>query len=222
MKYFTPDFLKFFEELESNNHKDWFDANKKRYEKEVKKPFETLVFDLIQLMKTDIPNLMVEPKNCIFRINRDIRFSKDKTSYKTLSSALITEGGRKGKASPGMYVELSAKHVRVYSGVYEADKTQLEDIRYYIANNLESFKKAYSDKEFVKHFGEIRGERNKILPPDLKEIALKEPMIFNKQFYYFSQLPAQQILTDQLAVKLYEIYTKAKPVNEFLTKALGL
>lgn len=221
MKFFTPDFILFFQELEKNNHKDWFTSQKKRYENSVKKPFELLVAEMIKRMKVDFPALTVEPKDCIFRINRDIRFSKDKTPYKTQTSALITEGGRKARNNPGIYLEITAKYVRIYGGIYEAEKNELEDIRYYISNNLTAFKKAYSDKNFIDNFGSIRGEKSKILPPDLKEPAAKEPLIFNKQFYYFSEFKSNILLDDNLVETIYNRFKVSMPITLFLRKALN-
>ena len=78
MRYFSDDFVKFFNELEQNNHKDWFDENRKRYEKEVKAPFKSFVTDfIVEIQKYD-PEIMIKPKDAVFRINRDIRFSNNK------------------------------------------------------------------------------------------------------------------------------------------------
>lgn len=95
MAYFDENFLKFFKSLNKNNHKEWFDKNKSTYEASVKKPFEKLVADLIFKMQKLHPGFQCEVKDAVFRINRDIRFSKDKTPYKTNVSAVICHGGRK-------------------------------------------------------------------------------------------------------------------------------
>ena len=81
MTYFTKDFLDFFKELAANNHKDWFHANKKRYEASVKDPFKVFVQDMIDRAAAKDDRFAGEAKNAIFRINRDIRFSKDKSPY---------------------------------------------------------------------------------------------------------------------------------------------
>jgi len=80
MKYFAPDFLQFFKELAANNNKEWFDANRKRYETNVKKPMEVFVGDALKELYKN-KKLDVKPGECIFRINRDIRFSKDRYSF---------------------------------------------------------------------------------------------------------------------------------------------
>ena len=90
MKYFSSDYLEFFKELAPNNNKDWFDKNRKRYIDSVKEPFKKFVTDLIQEISKVDDEVQIEAKDAIFRINRDIRFSKDKTPYKLNNSAIIS------------------------------------------------------------------------------------------------------------------------------------
>jgi uncharacterized protein (TIGR02453 family) len=97
----------------------------------------------------------LEAKDCIFRINRDIRFSKDKQPYKLQVSAIINPEGKKSKAVNGVYFELGPEKMRVYGGVYEIDKEDLLIAREGIAAAPEKFKKAYQDPKFVKVFGNI-------------------------------------------------------------------
>ena len=125
MAFFTGDFLQFFIDLAPNNNKDWFDLNRKRYENSVKEPFKKFVQHMIdEIAKKDKAFKDIEAKDCIFRINRDIRFSSDKTPYKMNVSAVVAPEGKKSKAVNGVYFELSPEHVRVYGGVYEIDKEE--------------------------------------------------------------------------------------------------
>lgn len=220
MAYFEKDFLDFFTELEKNNNKDWFDQNRKRYEKSVKKPFTAFVQKMIERMQEIDPSILVQPKHCVFRINRDIRFSKDKTPYKTNVSAVIGRGGKKDKTNPTMYFELSPRDVRIYSGVYMMEKEQLYNIRQEIAYSMDEFKKLVADKSFVKTFGEIHGEKNKRLDKDLIESAEKQPLIFNKNFYYFKKFDSKIILKDNLDDILMDTYKVAIPLNNFFQRAL--
>ena len=221
MTYFSPEFAQFFKDLAANNHKEWFDENRKRYEKEVKEPFKKLVEDLIVAMRKDEPELLVEAKDCIFRINRDIRFSKDKTPYKTNVSAVIAPGGRKDMSNPGMYIELGPEKMAVYGGLYQPDKQLLADVRWHIAENADAFKKAYTDKNFVKHYECIRGEQNKRLDKDFLEVAEKEPLLYNKQFYYYEHIPASIYTSDKLLEIILESYYASNPVKEFLRNAVA-
>lgn len=221
MQHFEKDFLDFFKELAANNNKDWFDLNRKRYEKNIKNTFKSFVETIIErLSKHDESLKEVEAKDCIFRINRDIRFSNDKSPYKLHSSAVIGTNGKKSTAGNGIYLELSPEHFRIYGGIYEINKDDLLIIREGIADNLNEFKKLYTEKKFKQYFGEIRGEKNKIIPKHLKEAREKESLIFNKQFYFFTELPAETILNDNLADTIEEVYLVTKPLQDFFTEIL--
>ncbi len=222
MAYFDKDFLKFFKDLAAHNNRDWFHENKKRYEKSVKEPFAVFVQDLINEIKKEDPLLDIEPKQAIFRINRDIRFSKDKTPYKTNISAAIAPGGRKSMNIPGLYIQLDPEHTRIYGGVYQPDKAALEDIRYGIANDMDGFKKIVNSKKFVSHYEEITGEKYKRLPKDWVELAEQQPYLYNKQFYYFAKLAPETAIQDNLMDTVMEYYHAADDIRGFFRNALGV
>ena len=220
MPYFETDFLQFFEELAANNEKSWFDENRARYEKMVKKPFANLVEELIFRVSQFDPDVQIAPKDAIFRINRDVRFSPDKRPYKTTVSAIISPAGRKDKSAPGFYLELSAHRTMLGGGAYFVEKTGLENIRNAIAANPAAFRKLISEKDFVTKYGEIRGETNKRLAADLQAAAEKEPLIFNKQFYFMAELPANLALRNDLADVAIEYFAAAQPIILYLREAL--
>lgn len=220
MAYFSSAYLKFFRELTDNNHREWFHANKKTYDKEVKEPFKAFVQALIDAAGEIDPDIQIDPKDAIFRINRDIRFSKDKSPYKLYNSAVISADGKKEKSRPGgFYVELSANHLRVYQGAYMLDKEPLQFLREQIAENADEFSKLIGEKAFVETYGEIRGDKHKRLPKNLKEAAESQPLIFNKQFYYFTEMPPETILQDDLVDVIMEKYKIGIPLAEFLARA---
>jgi len=219
MKYFDKDFAGFFKDLEKNNNREWFLENKKRYESSVKDPFHHFIEVLIGRLSNFHPLLTLLPKDAIFRINRDIRFSADKTPYKIQSSALISEGGKKDKTKPGFYVQASHNDVRVYSGSHMLDKDQLYSIRSLIAGNLREFNKLISAKNFVSTFGEVLGEKNKRLPPEFASLEEKQPLIANKNFYYFFKYPPSYLTRDDLVDKLLDGYKNALPLNHFFEQA---
>ncbi len=221
MPYFTPAFIDFFHQLEINNDRDWFNANKPLYEKEVKKPFEVFVGDLIDRMQSIDRNILITPKDAIFRIYRDTRFSKDKTPYKTQVSAIISPGGRKDMDYPGMYIELGGKHVRVYSGSYQPDKNQLQQIREKIITEGSRFQNLITDKDFIKHYGEVRGEKYKVLPKEIKAEAENQPVLFNKQFYYFSEWKPDVVMKKDFLDQVMDRYQVARPLTEFMIEALA-
>lgn len=221
MSFFKQDFIDFFIELAPNNNKDWFDLNRKRYENSVKVPFQDFVKHIIQkITETDSSFKDLEPKDCIFRINRDIRFSKDKSPYKMMVSAVVAPHGKKSKSINGVYFELSPEHVRVYGGVYEIDKEDLLIVREGIANNLKQFKALYTDPKFTSVFGTILGEKNKILPKELKAAAEKESLIFNKQWYFYAEFSPEVILQKELDQIILDCFEAGKPIEQFFNKLI--
>ena len=129
--------------------------------------------------------MTITPKDAIFRINRDVRFSKDKSPYKIHMAALISPGGKKDKTTPAMYVQANHKDLRIYSGIHELDREQLYNIRKHISGNLTEFNRLISNKKFHEIFGEIHGEQNKRIDPEFQDSFKKQPLIANKSFYYF-------------------------------------
>ncbi len=218
---FTIDFIEFFKELSANNNRDWFNKHKSRYKSNVEEPFRAFTEMMIGKMHTVQDGLEdLTAKECVFRIYRDVRFSKDKRPYKTHMSALIGPGGRKDRTNPGMYIQFSAEDARLYSGAHMLDKNQLEAIRTAIVRDSAGFKKAYREKKFVDTFGAILGEKNKRLPKGFAEVAADEPLLFNKSFYYFKKWPAEAILNDSFPKELMATYQCAAPMNKFLFEAM--
>ena len=133
----------FLKKLENNNNRDWFAEHKPRFKEAQNnaKAFYGAIQDRLN-MHDEIEKMK------IFRIYRDVRFSKDKTPYKTFVSAIVSRGGRKNRTSPGIYVQFSGEDARVYSGAYELDKNGLQNVRMKIASNLEEFNKLINDRKF--------------------------------------------------------------------------
>ncbi len=221
MAFFKHEFLDFFIELAPNNNKDWFDLNRKRYEDFVKEPFKKFVTHIISKLAENDPSFSeLEAKDCIFRINRDVRFTKDKIPYKMMVSAVVAPNGKKSKAVNGVYFELGPEHLRIYGGVYEIDKEDLLIVREAIAKDIPKFQKAYLNPEFVEVFGELRGDKNKIIPKDLKEAANKEPLIFNKHWYFYTTFKPETILDDNLDEIILNCYKAGRPVELYFNELI--
>ncbi len=221
MKYFTSDYLLFFKELAPNNNKDWFDKNRKRYENSVREPFKVFVDALIDAISKEDTEVHITQKEAIFRINRDIRFAKDKTPYKLNNSAIISKTGRKDKSYPGIYIDFGPEKLGIYGGVFSPDTKQIEKIRNYISNNLSEFEKLISDKNFTKSFGEIKGTQAKRIPKQHKEIGEKQPLIYNKQWYYFVHLSPDIIEQDNVLETIVSYSKTASSLRDFFKKALN-
>jgi len=221
MSHFTEEYHKFFTDLTKNNKKEWFDKNRKVYENHVKKPFWGFVEEMIVRIYADNPDVLINPSEAIFRINRDIRFSKDKTPYKTHMSAIISPGGKKAKEDPGIYFQLGVDGIRLYSGIHLPDKNKLEKMRRTIANSLEEFGSIINDKKFKSKFGEILGEKHKRIPPEFKEAAEKQPLLANKNYYVMATLDESFIINPKLPEIIMEYYFTVKPLLVFFTEALN-
>lgn len=221
MAYFTQDFLDFFKELAANNSKEWFDLNRVRYERSVKRPFSAFVQVLIDRLAQAREEFKdVTPSECIFRINRDIRFSKDKSPYKLMCSAVVSPGGKKSRGAHGIYFELNPEAVRVYGGLYEVDKDDLYNLREGLANNLEEFNSLLTEKKFLKLFGRVLGEKNKILPKEFQEAGKLQPLLFNKQFYFMTEYDSALILEDRLLDELVNCFEISEPIELFFDKLI--
>lgn len=144
---FTPDATRFFAELAENQERAWFEANKARYDREVKAPMGALVEDVAaELSRRALP-LTGDAKRGLFRIHRDVRFSKDKVPYKTHAGAVLTRDGRKDTQGL-LYIHLDPTGSFLAAGFYHPDPSQLSRLRDAIA---------YGPKEFLALEARLRG-----------------------------------------------------------------
>jgi len=220
MVYFTKNSFEFLTDLEKNNDREWFNANKKRFIEDLKDPFEKFIADLIEAMTPFFDSMPIAPKDAIFRIYRDVRFSKNKLPYKTRVSALVNPGGRKEMTRPGLYIEISAREIGIYSGLYMLDTQQLRNVRSHISHNLDLFDRLITNPSFKKTFGEVRGEQNKRIPKEFEEDLKEQPLLLNKQFYYFTTLPAASALQNGFIKEVVDTYKVAQPLSEFLYEGI--
>ena len=220
MPYFNPEFFKFFTQLEKNNHKEWFDANRATYEKEVKEPFKKFVTLILNELAKDQPDILKDASKSIFRINRDIRFSKDKSPYKNHVGAVFSRSGTKDKRAC-YYLHLGAKDIFIGGGMYEVEKDYLEKIRQEIFYNNDAFKKIINEKNFKAYYGTIQGEKNKVLTPEYKEFAKEQPLIANKQFYYMGKLKKEDVLSKDFDKIVLKYFKAASKFNEFMMHAIS-
>lgn len=166
--------LQFAAELKLNNNRPWFIEHKADFDL-ARGRFEEFIGDLIlDLSKTE-PLGGLTPKDCIFRLNRDLRFTQDKTPYKPYLSAYIAPGGRKSRLL-GYYVHMESGNVMLAGGLYEPDPRQLTAFRDAIARGAREFKSIITEKRFVEYFGGVGGDSLKTIPrgfsPDHPEAAL--------------------------------------------------
>lgn len=221
MAFFSSDFHSFFTDLNQNNYREWFHENKKRYEQSVREPFYQFVEHMILRVKEREPDLQLTLKEAVFRINRDIRFSKDKSPYKTHMAAAIVKGGRKNMERPGLYFHIGLTGLMIAGGVYMPGKDDLQKIRAAIAAQPQKLDEILAEPEFKKFFDGIKGEKNKRLPHEFQQAAQVQPLIFNKQFYFMAEHPDPDVfLRNDLDQLMIDHYLAGSKMNEFLTEAL--
>lgn len=218
MAWFTQDAIDFFVELEQNNERPWFEANKKRYEASVKEPMEAFAAEIIARMNALDPRVTMLPKQAVFRIYRDIRFSKDKTPYKTNAGISVSSGGKAEHSKSGVYFHLDARSAGVASGRYMLEPAEIHAVRSHIASNLEEFADLLNDPDFKSIFNTIIGEKNKVLPTEFREAAAIQPLLFNKQFYYWAEYAPTEALREDLPDFVMHHLKAATPMNKFLAQ----
>ncbi|MEL6866859.1 MAG: DUF2461 domain-containing protein [Bacteroidota bacterium] len=218
----SPELMQFLKDLSKNNNREWFHANKKRYEREAKKPFAALLQSITESLNDHGHEIEIAPKDMVFRINRDIRFSKDKSPYKTHLSAIISKRGRKNKDYPGYYLHIDKGSVMMGGGAYFLEKAPLYQVRQAIAQGLSDFEQIITNKNFIAHYGTIQGDANKRLPKEFVEVAKVQPLIANKQFYFMSEHDPTIALKEDFVATITRHFLAGKPVNDWLRTAIGV
>jgi uncharacterized protein (TIGR02453 family) len=215
-------FFDFLKDLAKNNSLEWFHANKKRYEAQVKEPFLALLEEIVVKAVKFEPELATTPlKSMMFRINRDIRFSKDKSPYKTYLAATIGEGGTRNKLYPATYLHLGLDQGYVCSGAYWfEDKETLTRVRRFLIKNDKRFKKLVEDKKWKAAFGGMLGHKNKRLGPEFAAAAERQPLLYNTQLYWCAEFKPKQALEKNFAGYVSEMMKTGIPLNEFLREAI--
>ncbi len=221
MAHFDSDFLTFFRELSIYNNRDWFQKNKPGYELHVKIPFQQFMEELLERVHQIDARINLNIKESIYRIYRDIRFSKDKTPYKTYAAALIAPLGRKDMYNPGFYIEVSGDYCRFYTGLYMVRPESLRKIRQSIVDNPKRFESIITRKEFVEKYGEVLGDKHKRLAKEFKAAAEVQPLLFNKTFYVMAELPPEVVLRDDFLDLVIDYYQLARPFNDFFSMIMN-
>lgn len=213
--------LKFLTDLAANNNREWFQANKRSFDA-AQDNMTAFAGSLIGLIgRFDDAVADIDPKSCVFRIYRDVRFSKDKSPYKTNLGAYISPGGRKSM-QPGYYFHLQPGHSFIAGGKHVPDGPETLKIRNAIAADTSGFINIVEKKGFRERFGEMRGDRLKSAPKgfDPEHKALEYLKL--KEFMAFAELADDKIVTGtefpkHLAAVAREMY----PLVGFLRKALA-
>lgn len=210
----------YLDELKANNNRDWFEANKDRF-KTLRVTFEELVGEVIgQLAQNDESLVGLKPKDCIFRIYRDVRFSKDKRPYKTNFAACIAEGGRKSPKAI-RYLHLEPGNTILAGGIYRPEAAQLKRIRQEIDYNSEPLKAILTDPGFLKYFEGMNGEQLKRPPKGYDADHPDIDLLRYKSFTVFHNMSDEEVLSNEFLKKGVEVYEAMIPFNAYLDEAVS-
>lgn len=205
----------FLADLRENNNREWFQVNRHRYE-QAKKELEQLVEFLLTETEKLQPLGPTKVKDCIFRIYRDIRFSKDKTPYKKFLSAAIGPGGR-GSGRIDYYLHLEPNNQSFLgAGMWSPTSAQLQKYRQEIDYNAAELKGIIEAEEFRTYFPEVLGEIMKTAPKgypkDHEEIAL----LRRKELFFIHRFTDEEVLQDTFKEQVMEGIKLLKPFCDFL------
>ncbi len=212
--------LDFLVKLEKNNDRDWFQANKQVFDMAQANLVEFSGFLIGEIGKFDGAVVGIDPLSCVFRIYRDVRFSKDKSPYKTNLGSYISPGGRKSM-HPGYYFHVQPGRSFIAGGKHMPDGPETLKIRNLIAANTDEFLKIVEKKSFREAVGEMRGDRLKSAPkgfdPDHKAVEYLKL----KEFMAFQELPDDKFLTGaEFPKAIVKTLKEMYPLIAFLRKAL--
>jgi len=218
-----PATLKFLKDLKKNNNKAWFDANRNKYE-DAKKDFGEFIQSVIDKhSKKDITIKELKAKDCMFRINRDIRFAKDKTPYKTNMGASINRGGKKSIYA-GYYFHCEPGESFVGGGIWIPMPAELKKVRQEIDYNLEEFKKIVGSKKFKSVYGELyKGEDVSLVkvPQGFEKDNPAADYLKLKSFLAMKKFTDADIASKDLEKEVLEAFDALQPLVEFINKALA-
>lgn len=215
--------LKFLKDLKKNNNKPWFDANRKRYE-EAKKDFENFIQQVIDAhSKKDKTLASLKAKECMFRINRDIRFSKDKSPYKTNFGASINKGGRKAFSTAGYYFHLEPGQLFAGGGMYQPFPPELNKVRQEIDYCFDEFKKIIGSKKFKSVYGDLDKSKEFLLSRVPKGYEPDNPAaeyLKLKSYIAMTHLSDKDATSNGLIKKTTEAFDTLLPLVNFLNRAI--
>jgi uncharacterized protein (TIGR02453 family) len=210
--------LQFLKDLKLHNEKDWFLKNRHRYD-EARLNHESFIQAIIDDISGFDPILKgLEAKTCIYRIYRDIRFSNDKTIYKTHLGAFIVRGGRKfGDRFAGYYVHIEpGNNSMIAGGAYIPPAPWLTSIREKIDEHGDKLMKIINQKDFVKMFGGLEGEKLKSAPKGYPKDHLHIGLLKMKSFLVVKMIPDKEVITEMCYETVINASRVMKPLNDFL------
>ncbi|MBK5272214.1 MAG: DUF2461 domain-containing protein [Bacteroidia bacterium] len=214
--------IKFLKDLKKNNNKPWFDTHRDVYEK-AKKDFEQFIQSVIDKhSKNDKTIKDLIAKNCLFRINRDVRFSKDKSPYKSNFGASINKGGKKAQTA-GYYFHLEPGQCFTGGGIWMPMPDDLKKVRQEIDYNLAEFKKIIVSKKFKSVYGDLSRDSEYLLSRVPKGYEPDNPaaeFLKLKSFIAMIQIKDADLTSKDLLKKTVAAFEVLQPLLSFINESL--
>ena len=216
-----PQILQFLQKLEKNNNKIWMDEHRSEY-LDAKTSFEEFVDELLVEMKSIDKNLdTLTAKDCTFRINRDVRFSKNKNPYKNNMSAYFNQNGKKGIGA-GYYFHLESNKCFVACGIWMPANDELKKIRQEIDYNVDELKSLMKKTEFKKQFENGLAQSDKLVraPKGYEEDNEAIEFLKLKSFIVQKSINDETLLPKDIKKNIIAIMKAGKPLVEFINRGL--
>ncbi len=211
--------LDFLSRLKQNNDRPWFNDHKDDYQAALANFTDMVAILLHNISGFDETLIGVQPRECLFRIYRDVRFSKDKSPYKTWFSAAI-KGGGKNVLFPGYYIHLDPENTYLGGGIWHPPKEILDNIREYIINHHADLEKIVLGKTFKKHFGDMGGEQLKTTPKGYPKDHPQIRWLRYKDFLAGCSKNKLDLSSENIISNFSSDYKAMFPFMQFLRKAI--
>ena len=221
-RYIRPALFKFLEDLKQNNSREWFQANKSRYEKDLLNPLLEFIEDFAIPLRMISPFFVADSRRVggsLFRIHRDVRFSNDKSPYKTAAGIHFRHAAGKDVHCPGYYLHLEPQNVFAGVGIWHPDSQTLLKIRNGIVDNPGHWTAAVKDESFRRWFT-LEGDSLVKAP---KGFDPEHPLVGDlkrKDFVAFHQLQPEEAFAEDFLQRFASICQAGSPLMRFLTAAL--
>jgi uncharacterized protein (TIGR02453 family) len=213
--------LSFFRSLKSHNDRDWFNAHKAAFKRDLHEPMLDLVDRLRAVLQSDLPDYVFESKRAIYRIYRDTRFSKDKTPYKLHYGAQFQHAKVTKNLGAGFYFHVSATEVAVGGGLYMPGPDELLAVRLAMVRHEKAFRALLADKKTAKLLGPIGGDVAARLPKMMEGAPdHTHDLVKRKQVYYYQELDANLATTPKLQGELVKRFRAMIPLVTWLNNAI--
>jgi uncharacterized protein (TIGR02453 family) len=213
--------LPFLKDLRDHNQKEWMDENRKRYESN-KSSFELLVEKLIaEIARFDNSISELKPKQCTFRINRDIRFSKNKSPYKTNFAAYFNPNGKQNSGA-GYYLHIEPGNCFLAGGIWMPESNELSKIRQEIDYNVDELNALLKKSDFKKQFESGFNQSDKLVraPKGYEEDNEAIEYLKLKSYIVQKNIETSELISTDFKKKLIGIMKAGKPLVTFINKSL--